>query len=712
MAVFALMILSTITMGQQKGKKKEEEKPPTQKEMDEMMKEMQKAMGEISAEDKKAMDSMGIKLPDANSMKKNMSGVTDAQLKKAWEDENRIVPARDATRIATISASPLTASSVSAFITNQHNFTVTRLLPASKTLGEKLYAQFKAKGLNSAVIGNNAAGLWIMGRIQPALYIMGRACTEDVSNSDNLNNYASMLSMCGAEQKAIPVLNYLNSKFPLNSTILNNLGQAWFGLGEISKAEKYFESVIKIYPYHPQANLTKSLIAESKGNKAEAIVLVRNSLQHSYSKEKEDRLKKLGHNLTSKDFSLPGKPKADPLNLGGFNTPPFPKTVEACIALKPVWLEYRQMLDERIGRLKKQYDAANKLANDMQEKRLKENIAMVNASVAEGALQGTLNIVPMHISEASHHQKEVTDEFNRKLEVYGKKAASLLTGRLVQLKTNYDKEIEELQKKDAEQSGEGKPNKDFCPLFREVSDKFLSAYNSEKELIFKEWMSILKPFLNDLTYWQMYSEWPERYETYKLAAMIKWLEELRVNAPHSFESITQYKCQPPKPVKGGPLANFDDVACKYHSEIKLIFGTMRSDCSRFTTEIDLGFIKGGLKQDMDKESFADQFMSCNVEFGAKVGRDVRLGPVTVEASAGARVGFEIDRSGVKDVYVVGGVKAGVGSNIISGASEALGTPASTMGQGVNDVSLDGGIEGRISIISGRGSIYGTGIFEK
>jgi hypothetical protein len=139
---------------------------------------------------------------------------------------------------------------------------------------------------------------------------------------------------------------------------------------------------------------------------------------------------------------------------------------------------------------------------------------------------------------------------------------------------------------------------------------------------------------------------------------------------------------------------------------------MRSDCSRFTTEIDLGFIKGGLKQDMDKETFADQFMSCNVEVGAKVGRDVKFGPVTVEASAGARVGFEIDRSGVKDVYVVGGVKAGASSNIISEASEALGTPASMMGQGVNDVSLEGGIEGRISIISGRGSIYGTGIFEK
>ena len=712
MAVFALVILSSIAMSQQKSKKKEEEKPPTQKEMDEMMKEMQKAMGEISAEDKKAMDSMGIKLPDANTMKKNMSGVSDAQLKKAWEDESRIVPARDATRIATISASPLTNSSVGAFITNQHNFTASRLLPASKTLGEKLYTQLKAKGLNSAAIGNNAAGLWIMGRIQPALFIMGKVCTEDISNSDNLNNYASMLSMCGAEQKAIPILNYLNSKFPRNSTILNNLGQAWFGLGEIGKAEKYLDSVIRIYTYHPQANLTKSFIAESKGNKTEAINLVRNSLQHSYSQEKEERLKKLGHKLTSRDFSLPGKPKPDPLNLGGLNPPPFPKSVEECISLKPVWIEYRQQIDERIARLTKQLEAANKAAVEMEQKRMNAGIALVNASIAAGTPQGTMNIVPMHISAASLNMQNVSDEFNRRLEAYGKKAASLLTGRLVQLKTNYDKEMEKLQKEDGDQTGEGLPNKDFCPRFKETSDKFLNAYNSEKESIFKEWLSILKPYLNDLTYWQMYAEWPERYEASKLSAMLHWLKELRANAPHSFESITQFKCATAKQAKGGPLANFDDVACKYHSEIKLFVGTMRSDCSRFTTEIDLGFAKAGLKQDMDKENFLDQFMSCNAEFGAKFGRDVKLGPVTVEASAGARVGFEIDRSGVKDVYVVGGVKAGAGSNIISGASDALGTPASMMGQGVNDVSLEGGIEGRISIISGRGSIYGTGIFER
>ena len=46
------------------------------------MKEMQKAMYEMSPEDKKAMDSMGIKMTDMKSIQKNVAGITDAQLKK------------------------------------------------------------------------------------------------------------------------------------------------------------------------------------------------------------------------------------------------------------------------------------------------------------------------------------------------------------------------------------------------------------------------------------------------------------------------------------------------------------------------------------------------------------------------------------------------------------------------------------------------------
>ena len=59
--------------------------PPTQKELNDMMQEMQKALNDMSPEEKKMMDSLGIKLHNAKTIQKSMSGVTDAQLKKAYE---------------------------------------------------------------------------------------------------------------------------------------------------------------------------------------------------------------------------------------------------------------------------------------------------------------------------------------------------------------------------------------------------------------------------------------------------------------------------------------------------------------------------------------------------------------------------------------------------------------------------------------------------
>ena len=347
-----------------------------------------------------------------------------------------------------------------------------------------------------------------------------------------------------------------------------------------------------------------------------------------------------------------------------------------------------------------------------QQKRTNENVSMVKASINAGSPQGILTLVPLHAPPAYLKQNEVKDEYERKLKVLMKKATTFITGTAVPLKQQYDIEMEKLREADLEQTGEGLPNKDFCPRYKETSDKYLRAYNGGMEPLFKEYLDLIKIYLNEMTYWQLYSEWPEKFEAHKLEAKITWLGALSAESPFDFISITEFKCTKAALAKAGKLTQFDDVACKYHSELILPLGKMKMDCSRFTSELDLSVIKLGLKQDMDKETFADQFMGCNVEIGAKVGKDVKLGPLGVEVSAGARIGIEIDRTGVKDVYVTGGVKAGVGTTIIGEASEALDTPSSMMGRGVSDLSIDGGIEGRISIISGKGSIYGTGIFEK
>jgi tetratricopeptide (TPR) repeat protein len=679
-------------------KPKPKEKPPTQSEMEKMMKEAQMEMDNMDPETLRMMDSMGIKRPSF----KNIPKVSDKQLKDAWENENRIVPEKDVVRIAAIPKT-VTDGRMGAYITAVQNKAAALLKPEVKNMADKIYSYIKSKSKNSAEAGNMASGLWIAGKPQIAYYTLGKICADDPTNTDNLSNYASMLSMLGAQQIAIPILNNLNAKFPKNSTLLNNLGQAWFGLGDIAKAEKYLDSAIRIYAYHPQANYTKSFIEESKGNKTEAVNLVKKSIRHSYTKEKEDRLRKMGHKLTAKEVSLPKNTKADPLNLGGFAAPPFPKSVDECIAMEPVWAAYRQQLKEQAAALKPRLTAAWQLANDMQEKRSNENIAMVKASVNAGSPQGVLTLVPMHASSAYLKQNEVMDEYTRRMAEFGKKTTAFFTGTAVQLKREYDAAMEKLREEDNEQTGEGLPNKDFCPRYKETSDKYLNTYNGTVESFFKEFLEIQKKYLNETTHWQMFSEWPEKFEAHKLGANIAWLGALTAESPFSFESITKYKCANTPMGKTGKLSKFDDVACQYNDTMDLKIIKFTNNCSRMTSEFDFMFLSYVRKDDFERAE-GDTYISSTYKISAEAGKDLKAGPLKVEAKVAGGIELEFGRQGLEDVVLIGEAKVGLGTEVMD-ADETKDNPGiGIAGKDALPTTVEVGVEGRISIISGKGSV--------
>jgi hypothetical protein len=687
---FLLFFLSVsfFSLAQPGKKPAAKEKPPTQKEMEDMMKEAQKAVDEMSPEDKKMMDSMGIKMPDVKTMKKNVAGVSDAQLKKAFEDDTRIVPVKDAARIATIPSTALTASSVGTFLSSVHNKVTGVLMPASKTLSEQLYAELKPN-TSPHDMGNVAVGLWMIGKNEPAIYIMGKACTDDPTNTDNINNYAAMLSMNSGEQLAIPMLNYLNKKYPGNSTILNNLGQAWFGLGDISKADLYLDSTIRIYASHSQATFTKAAIEESKGNIDKAVELVKKSINEAYTQEKEESLRKKGYKLKGADVKLPPKKKQDYLALEKFTHPAFPRTVAESISLEPRWQEFRDELDGKIDKLKKELQSAKDIASRAQEERMNKDIATIRTSQEKGYITGALTTVPLHAAAASTKIGDFMDPDGRMMHQVNnnmEKTVAFITNKGAPREIAYKKEIELLNEQEFEQTGEGKPNLDFCPKKREASDKFLQAFNGDYESLVNESLDLKKQQFNELAYLYMYAQWQEDYTITLLEFKISWLQALSDCGPFPFKSITEYKCVTPIKKEGGELSEFDEVACQYHSEMDFKVFSYKSDCSRSTTEFNAKFIKFKLKQDMDKKTFGDQFMGCTVAVKAKAGESMDVGPVKAGVKVEVGAEAEFDRDGLKDLSVVAGVTANVSV-------------------------VKAGVEGRISLISGKGSVSGTGIFK-
>ncbi len=637
-------------------------KPPTQKEMEQMMKEAKKMMGELSEEDKRMMDSLGIKMPDF----KNMPKVSDKQLAQAWEDENRVVPKRDAARIATITKG-VTDARMETYIATIQKKMMTTLDAGLIKMGDKVFSYFQSKSNNSAEAGNMAAALWIIDKPQMAMYVLGKVVANDPTNTDNLSNYAAMLSMLSGEHLAIPVLDNLNAKFPGNSTILNNLGQAWLGLGELLKAEEYLNKALVLYPLHPQANMAKAAIAESKGNKEKAKDAIKKSMQHAYTQEKEEKLAKLGEKVLYTQYLLPPRRKTDVLNLDGFRSPYFPTTARGCINAEIEWKTFYEQIDEKITSLSKFRENAEDAAMKGKEERMNENLAFIKSAKANPGVGGQMLVVPMYAIRATKKLKATLDLMQRKMEAYNSRLA-LYTQESLQLKKAYDEEMKKLRKEDEAQTGDHRTNEAYCPKYRVATDKYLKDINGKLQALYLDALTLKKEMINESAHYALYMMWPDEFQVAKYDYQIEWLNFLKkgFGAPaygsgFPFVSITlnEYSCN--NDFKDEPgltkLQKFDDVHCEYHSKLDWEFMKISHDCSRMTTEIDVDFFEYTRKDDFERAE-GDTYVSSTIKISAKkkLGTDKDLGPVKIGAEAGVGVEIERDRKGTKEVTIVGGCK--------------------------------------------------------
>ena len=656
--------------------KPKQDKPPTKKEMDDMMKEMQKAMDEIDPETKRMMDSMGIKI-DTKKMAKDASVANDKDLAKAWEDETRIVPKRDDVRIAAI-PKKVTAANMGSFLAALQKKIAALLPPDVISTGEKSYNFIQANSKNSSEAGNMAAAFWIANKQELTIFLMGKICTLDPSNTDNLSNYASMLSMMGAQHLAIPILNILNKKFPKNSTLLNNLGQAWFGLGEILKAEKYLDSAIRIYAYHPQANLTKAAIEESRGNITKATDHLKKSIKYAYTSEKEDMLRKHGYKIKLQDLRVPFKPGPDPLGLGSFKRPDYPTSLSELRSLKPVWENFTKECEDRIAKLQNEYQAAA------------EAYAKSLTSFKTGFVS-----LPLHIKKASLQLDKIKDDYEIKFKRLGEKFIVL------------GEDLNRISKEHKRAAPEAP-----CEAHQAAEDDFIKKYNERKKAYDEEFLQVVRHYSNDLAYWSQFTSTDKKqFDMIVVGFQIGWLEKLKEYKPLLYSEFENLVCAKKEDAKPGELSEFDVVACNYNDTMDLKVITFYNNCSRMTSKLNLKFVEY-TRYDNFNNAEGDTYMSSSIKISVEKGFDklkIEEGPIKVEGKVGAAIEMEFDRSGLKDVNLSVEAKAGLGHNLFDGKTEIDGNIG---GKDVIDNTVEVGLEGRISIMSGKGSVKGTGKFDK
>ena len=349
------------------------------KEINELEKQLKTETDEETIADLKSQIEMLKKqLKMMQGLNKNVSMMSDNAVQEAAEDDgSATVPKRDMTRIGMLPKKILTEAQLLLFIKNVQLEVEKIIPPAEKTEALNIYNETKAQYKTPSIIANAGTGLWLLGHWEKALFLMGKVCADDMHNADNLNNYAAFLIMTGGEQAAIPILEYLNSKYPDNSTILNNLGQAWFGLGAMDNAKKYLNATIELYPNHSMANSTMANISLAGPNPdtPRAINFLKASLKGGYDPKKEADLEQLGYATKYDDlpaFNYPMKP--DPFGLIPLLNS-WPQKIQSNIddpAPAYELLRYmngveefkREILDENVEIGKKLHEHGKKLVTD------------------------------------------------------------------------------------------------------------------------------------------------------------------------------------------------------------------------------------------------------------------------------------------------------------------------------------------------------------
>jgi len=651
---------------------------PTKEEMEEMKKMMEQMKSD--PEMQKAMKQYGI---DANMVENAANGVEQKGLGSYYEFDEFQIPKKAVQRIASVPKKPLTNSGLPVYLTAIENCISASVPDKDRKMVDLLLN--KARTSPDDLV-NMASALWISGNYIPATFLMGKACKLN-PNVTCLNNYSAFLVMNGGEELALPILQKLNRENPKNSTILNNIGQAWFGLGDLDKAKSYLDSATLIFATHSQANQTKCVIQKSKGDKPGAIQSMKQSVKGAYTVQKEAMLRKLGYKVEGADLDNSAlHMPSDPLGFAKWMAiiPPFPKSYKEQMLFAPRWKDfYQEILDERTklqekaGRLNTEY--ADSLAK--RAERFKKN--PYTNQFKE----------PYLSAKASKVLKYYTDDKDGHNAAKAKLISEEMKYTYDNMETNKNnayQKYEKLKRKYFDPIGEGQPSPpgDMCKEVINLYDSWIKSSNTELETYTFDYLKFKAQRLEANAYFTQYvTDLQPMIDYNETSIKIAFLVDLgNIKPLLDYQSGFAWGCIESELEEAHEethkLADWDDLYCDQNITFTVKgIGSYNFTCNSTSVNLDpliLPF-EASFKKNLKTDEFVNA--SCSVGYGPlKVGGNydfvIEKGTAFVEASgevinenvggANLKAGvsgkatFEFDKDGLSgfEMEASGGVKVG------------------------------------------------------
>jgi tetratricopeptide (TPR) repeat protein len=119
-------------------------------------------------------------------------------------------------------------------------------------------------------IGNTALASWLQNKLAASLYLFSKAIITNPADALTANNFSAFLLMGGLPEKSIPILEYWNKQKPGEPTILSNLGNAYYRLGDVDKAMKFLQQCVQADTLNATANKILCLLFLKQGDTKKA----------------------------------------------------------------------------------------------------------------------------------------------------------------------------------------------------------------------------------------------------------------------------------------------------------------------------------------------------------------------------------------------------------------------------------------------------------
>ena len=555
------------------------------------------------------------------------------------------LPVVDAAIKSKAIAMQLTAASMPGYLSNVQSIIDSRLTDQQKKNTKIIFDKLKASPVELADIG---VLLYYKGAITESLWCLSKAATLQPGSEYILSNLTGIMNMSQAEAAALPVLRYLNKKVPNNSTILNNLGQALYALGETNSSKAALDSCIRIFAYHPQANMTRAVIAKKEGKTSEATVFIQKSIWVAYSEMTDDFAGKNGIKLDYAALLNRFHPTStEYINANSYRPPPQCENVEMAEELEAKWDAWTDRTQQITAKVSAALDAAsgNYRRQVQQQLANKTGSATVSLGPLHAKAEKLYHIYMDKLSEVQKSAQEYFDNKYRRDKEY--------------LEKEHSDALKKIEETLGKQAGEGKGaiGEAYCKAINAANNVYLMGIAGLNNGFQGKFSEPIRSLNSELMYWSQFLPGPTAFRE-----MLYYERAIFAVNPMLMHSIFIQPCHINNKTKGTFEApDVQSAYCPISFRLKVSFAKVTGDCGKFDLELEADGLVLNIERDfvnkkstiafgaggsLDMHNMVDG-VSKNVLVPSFVSTGVDVGG----AGVGAKGQFfiEMDGTGVTDL---------------------------------------------------------------